>query len=231
MDFYVFPHCPRAEGALSKLEECGRLWAYPATPVQQKCRITILDSGAYGLFQSGRKMSRKYFRELSEHYQTYNSKNTLCVAPDVVCDPMQTMYNFARWHRASLFPHVCPVIQPDNKHKLDFELYRYQADYYITNFHAKTIFLSNWLSAEMAVGQGIQRIVDYIRSCGVEYIHVLGAGWDMRDVLRWHTVRGVNSCDSIAYYTDGAASRFGSDKPEENARRILCELKKRTLSP
>ena len=231
MDFYVFPHCPRAEGALSKLEECGRLWAYPATPVQQKCRITILDSGAYGLFQSGRKMSRKYFRELSEHYRTYNSKNTLCVAPDAVCDPMQTMYNFDRWHRASLFPHVCPVIQPDSKRSLNFDLYQYQVDYYVKAYHSKIIFLSNWLPAEIAIGLGIQRIVDYILARGVEYIHVLGAGWNLRDVLQWHTVRGINSCDSIAYYTAGAASRFGSSRPEENARRIICELKKRTLSP
>ena len=226
MDFFVFPHCKGAERELSKISDCGRLFAYPAVPAKQECRITILDSGAFALFKNGRKMTKKYFTDLAEHYSRNYDEKTICVAPDVVCDAMQTMRNFSLWHKMSLFPKISPVIQPDSKHDLNIELYKYQIDFYVDNYYSKTILLSNLMTADMAIGLGIQKVIDHAKSRGIEYIHILGAGWSMRDVLMWNTVRGINSCDSIAYYTKGASIRFGSADPAENARRIICNLKK-----
>lgn len=226
MDFFVFPHCKAAEKKLSQISDCGRLFAYPAVPLRQSCRMTILDSGAYGLSQGKRKMGKSYFLKLSEHYEKYSTEKTLCVAPDVVCDPQKTMRNFALWKKMGLFSRISPVVQPSGKHDLSIELHMYQIDHYVDLYGTKVIFLSNWLPAKMAIGLGIQRVVDHARKRGVEYIHVLGAGWSMDDVLLWDTVRGVNSCDSIAYYTAGSDVRFGSSDPAENARRILCALRK-----
>ena len=99
-------------------------------------------------------------------------------------------------------------------------------DFYTKNYNSKILLFSNWLTADMAIGQGIQKIVDYARSRKVVYIHILGAGWNISDVKQWHSVNGVSSCDSIAYYTAGCEQRFGSKDPAENARRIIYEISK-----
>lgn len=226
MDFFVFPHFEKSEKDLSQFPDCGRLFAYPCVPKFQDCKIVILDSGAYGLFESGRKMGANYFKKLSAHYEKFYTEKTICVAPDVVCDPMLTMTNFKKWHKLNLFEHIAPVIQPSTKQEIDFDLYKYQIDFYTKNYNSKILFFSNWLTADMAIGQGIQKIVDYARSKKVEYIHIFGAGWNVSDVKQWHSVNGVSSCDSIAYYTAGCEQRFGSKDPAENARRIIYEISK-----
>lgn len=229
MDFFVFPHCKGSESELMQLTNCGRLYAYPAIPKKQDCQITILDSGAYGLSQAGRTMGIKYLKNLSEHYERYYNDHTICVAPDVVCNPMATIQNFKKWHDLKLFKNISPVIQPADKKSIDFELYKYQIDFYTKKYDIKIMLFSNWLSADLAIAQGVQKSVDYARSQGVTYIHMLGAGWNLSDVKKWNSIRGINSCDSIAYYTEGAVHRFGSQNPAENARRIICEINRGRL--
>lgn len=226
MEFYVFPHCPKAEKQLITFSDCGRLFAFPAVPTKQKCRMTILDSGAYGLFQSGRKITERYMQKLSEHYKKYYTDNVICVAPDVVCNPSITIRNFDRWKKLGLFEHISPVIQPDCKERVCRSLYEYQIDYYVKNHGTKTMLFSNWLTADAAIALGLPDILRYARKKGVEYIHMLGAGWNIYDLSRWDTIDGINSCDSIAYYSHGAEKRFWSDDPAENARRIICLIKK-----
>lgn len=229
MDFFVFPHFEKSEKDLSQFSDCGRLFAYPCEPKFQDCKIVILDSGAYGLFESGRKMGANYFKKLSAHYEKFYTEKTICVAPDVVCDPLLTMTNFKKWHKLNLFEHIAPVIQPASKQEIDFDLYKYQIDFYTKKYDIKIMLFSNWLSADLAIAQGVQKSVDYARSRGVTYIHMLGAGWNLPDVKKWNSIRGINSCDSIAYYTEGAVNRFGSQNPAENARRIICEINRGRL--
>ena len=221
----VFPHCPRAEAELRKISDCGRLFAYPAKPVSQDCKVTILDSGAFGFFEAGKRPGNEYFKKLSDHYERYADEKTICVAPDVVCDPMETMMRFDRWHRMGLYQGISPVIQPDNAHSINIELYKYQINFYTTRFGIKTLLFSNWVSADIAIGLGIQQIITFARTRGVEYIHMLGAGWNIDDVRMWNTIDGITSCDTIAYYTSGCKERFGSEDPAENARRIICAIR------
>lgn len=222
---YVFPNCSKFEKEICEINGIGRLFAFPTVPyIKEDSPIVILDSGAFAL--NGKQMSKDYMINLSEHYKKYNSENTICVAPDVINNPLKTMQNYKNWIDSGLFSQISPVIQPQGKRTFSLESYKFQIDYYVKNFSPKKMLFANWLTAQESIGLGIYEAVMYAKEKGVEWVHILGAGWNLRDVETWASVKAIDSIDSIAYYTKGCDVRFGSKNPVENVRRIIKCIKR-----
>ena len=80
-----------------KLLEYKRLYAFPAAP---EIKPFILDSGAFALSKSGKKMNEDYLERLYLHYKKYECWK---VAPDVFLNPIKTMKNFKFWEYLLIF--------------------------------------------------------------------------------------------------------------------------------
>ncbi len=210
----------------------SKLYAFPRDPEPPEGELRILDSGAFGLSKAGRqtRMSADYMRRLAEYYRCFgNVAGTVCVAPDVFGDPDQTLRQW-RWWRTEGFPSVAPVIQFPRK-RLDLNSVVAQCRAYVP-WNPEFVCISNpglWAvqaEAQLRVVLSITR--ELLRPA---WVHVLGAGWDIEDILAWSRL-GFESIDSIAYYTaaqageswDGAAPdtdwRVTAQRNAEAARRF-----------
>ena len=47
----------------------------------------------------------------------------------------------------------------------------------------------------------VEKVWTYVKEQGFEWIHLLGAGWDLDDIKAWKSSKYIDSMDSIAYYT------------------------------
>lgn len=222
MAVWVCPHCPKksAEKEIEKIQGLNRLYAFPCEPKFINSSLVILDSGAFGLSQSGGKINFKYMQRLSEHYEKYYRKNVLCVAPDEFANPEQSMMNFQKWHKNKLFSHISPVLQCERKNEINIDSLKFQADFYREK--ADTIFFSNaFLYGRHSKILKVEKVFEYCKQIGFEWVHCLGAGWDIEDVKIWAQMNCLDSFDSIAYYTTKDIDTFGSLNPVENVKEII----------
>ena len=222
MAVWVCPNCPKksAEKEIEKIQGLNRLYAFPREPKFVNGGLVILDSGAFGLSQSGGKMNFKYMQRLSEHYEKYYRENVLCVAPDEAINPEQTMMNFKKWHKNNLFPYITPVLHSDLKYSFSEDAMLFQADFY-KKYTDVIFFGSPKLSARQGQILNVNKLFGKIKSLGYKWIHKLGVGWDLNEIKIWGNMENLDSFDSIAYYTAKDKNVFGSLDPAENVRNIL----------
>lgn len=187
---YIFPVPLWLRG---KILEHKRLYAFPAVPEDNPF---ILDSGAFALSKSGGKMDAAYLERLYKYYKKYPDANR--VAPDVFLNPRRTMKNFKLWMDQYSDCRVWPVIQCSSK-KIEWASIEYQLDFYSEFFNRiEILFFSNpSLRAGSYPKDIFKKIKDLYR---VDWIHNLGAGWDIQDIRGYATLGGLDSIDSIAYY-------------------------------
>jgi len=221
MSIWVCPHCPKpsAEKEIEKIEGLARLYAYPCEPKFKNGGLVILDSGAFALSQSGRRMNFAYMKKLSEHYKKHYSENVICVAPDEFLNPVQSMINFKNWHKLGLFSNACPVLQCETKFKIDEKSILQQAEFYRN--YSEVVFFSNPSLTAKESGYKLNKIFGKIKDMGYKWIHNLGAGWNLEDVKAWKNIENLDSFDSIAYYNTKNQSEFGSLDAVKNVKEIL----------
>lgn len=223
---YVIPRCPdkKNETDIENLIPLNRLFAYPSEPFLQNGGYTILDSGAYGLYQRGSSINLNYMKKLSAHYEKYATENVFCVAPDEYLNPIASMSNFISWKNSKLFQSVCPVIQSWHEKQIDENCIMKQVKFYRKNTSQDRIFFSNnALTASEASFFGLNEIFRKIHQAGFKWIHNLGAGWSLKDIKEWKKFEQLDSMDSIAYYSTKNINEFGSLNPFENVKSI-CRL-------
>lgn len=226
MSIWVCPHCPKksAEREIEKIEGLARLYAYPCEPRFENKGLVILDSGAFGLSQSGGIMNLDYMKKLSAYYERYYRENVLCVAPDSFLNPLQSLMNFKTWHKNKLFKNITPVLQCEKKYVIEEKRLLQQADFY--KDYSENIFFSNpSLNFEMSKSQNIEKILKKIKQMGYKWIHNLGAGWNIEDIKGWSTVSALDSFDSIAYYTTKNINEFGTLNALNNVKKVIECLK------
>lgn len=199
-----------------------RLYAYPKEPEPPAVdQFVIIDSGASALSHTGEKIGAGWMKLLARHYEKYKASDEfpiLAIAPDVALDPQSTMDNWNWWHK-HIGLKIVPVIQfPSKQKKIPIGLLLKQAGFY-KPFKPNVICLSNApnfrsvSTPEMAV---LAKLIK--QSSGATWIHLLGAGFNYQDVKGWLKM-GINSVDSVAYYTDAQRKRrwrLGSAEVDEN---------------
>lgn len=222
MSIWVCPHCPKAkaEKEIEKIDGLARLYAYPAIPKFKNNSLTILDSGAFGLSQSGGKMTSEYLRRLSDHYRAFSRENVLCVAPDVALNPMDSMQNFKKWHKKGYFEKIVPVLHSPSKYSFDEATLMFQAEFY-RRFTDVIFWGSPKASADFALGLHYDRIFEKLKAMGFKWIHKLGVGWNLQEIEFWKNMPFLDSFDSISYYNCKSISAFGSFDPVENVKKIM----------
>lgn len=222
MSIWVCPHCPKpsAEKKIEQIEGLARLYAYPCKPEFANGGLVILDSGAFGLHQAGKKMNFAYMKRLSEHYEKYYADNVFCVAPDVSVNPMQSMQNFKRWHKNGFFKHIVPVLHSDKIDSFHMDTMLYQANFY--RKYSDVVFIgSPKLSAELAKQVRISDLFKELKLMGYRWLHKLGVGWNLEEVKVWRDMPYLDSFDSIAYYSTRDINGFGSLDAFQNVEKIL----------
>jgi hypothetical protein len=188
------------------LLEFPRLYAFPAqseAPAPES--FVILDSGAFGLSQRGIQMSKAHMAKLAEHYALHGASDAfphVAVAPDAYPNPFQTMRQWHYWYDQS-YTRVAPVIQQTQKHGCDARVTLMQCLEY-EPYKPQTVFVSNpGLTGKEARFLGFQAVLDTVQeTLAPRWVHVLGAGWHPEDLEQWTRLRGWDSMDTIAYYTD-----------------------------
>lgn len=205
---FVFPHCPVCESKVAEIDNISRLFAYPTEPTfTNNARITILDSGAFGLSLIKQKMTIGYMQKLSKHYEKYHQNDVLCIAPDEFLNPDASMFNFLRWHKLNLFSNVTPVIQAKQKGIVDIEDLYKQAEFY-RKYSDTICFSNNGLTSDKAMCIHLDKLFDFLKSLDFKWVHVLGAGWDTKDILGWSQFDGISSIDTIVYYLNKTESQI-----------------------
>lgn len=186
---YIFPIPSWLRG---KLLNYKRLYAFPVEPEDNPF---ILDSGAFGLSKSGKKMNEAYFESLHQYYIKYPGWH---VAPDVFLNPFRTMRNFKKWIHKYPDCRVWPVIQ-FNAEMVEWKTIEYQLDFYLKYIpELDILFFSNPSLRACNYPKDIfQKIKD---NYPVSWIHNLGAGWNIEDIRIYASLKGLDSIDSIAYY-------------------------------
>lgn len=226
MPEYVFPHCQKQEGEIEKIKGISRLYAYPCKPCfENESKIVILDSGAYGLSKAKIKMSDSYMKKLSEHYLKYYCDNTLCIAPDEFLNPIQSMQNIRKWFKKGLFGSVTAVLQASKKNEINLDDLKYQAEFY-RQYTDTICFSNNNLRGMQAQNFKLNIIFDFCKKLEYKWIHVLGAGFSIRDICDWFDIGNFDSMDSIAYYTTKNKEEFGSLNAVENIKEIMKHVSK-----
>lgn len=216
---YVFPYCAKIEKQLNQILCLNRLCAFPSIPNFKNYNFVIIDSGAYALSIQKKKMNKSYMERLNQHYEKYYQANFFCIAPDEFLNPTQSMWNFKIWQQNNFFKNITAVLQAEKKRQLNIDNLFRQVDYY-RKYTDSIFFSNNGLTGEMARKFHIERLFKYMKSLKIKHIHCLGAGWNIEDIKQW-SATGVDSIDSIAYYTTNDANEFGSVKPLENVYTIL----------
>lgn len=203
--WYVLPVHARLRG---RLDPFPRLYACPVEPEPPAAEdpLVILDSGAYGLSCRGRTLGPRDFPDLEWYYLKYGGSDRrpiVAVAPDIYLDPDGTVRNHRAWVRQGRRP-VAPVVQFRRAREVDMAAVADQANYYRTG-RPPFLFVSNpGLKGVNAIRAGFGLAVALLRERinSLEWIHVLGAGWDLEDIRAWSLIPGIDSIDSIAYYQE-----------------------------
>lgn len=219
---YVFPKCKDRENEMQNIDGIARLFAFPNKPNIKKNNITILDSGAYNLFKNGGYIDKGYMSRLSYYYEKYAnySDEVMCVAPDMFLNPMQSMFNIRKWFKNFYYGNVAAILQCDRKNYVDIEYLKQQVDYYLS--YTNIIFFSNNnLTGEQAKMFHLEELFKYMKEQGVVWIHVLGAGWNLKDIRDWCSIDYFDSLDSIAYYATKDIKEYGSFDAIENVKNIV----------
>lgn len=222
MSIWVCPHCPKksAEREIEKIDGLARLYAFPCEPRFENGGLVILDSGAFGLFHSGGKITFAYMQMLSAHYQKYYRENMICVAPDVARNPVQSMLNFQKWNKNKLFQHITPVIHSDNKLSFNEKAMLDQAEYY-REYSDKILVGAPKITGKQAKATHLDSVFVKLKQMGYRWIHKLGVGWNIDDIKSWRDIQGLDSFDSISYYTAQDKKDFGSIDILDNVNSIL----------
>lgn len=188
---YIFPVPTWLRG---KLLSYKRLYAFPTIPEDDPF---ILDSGAFALSKSDRRMDVAYLESLYQYYKKYQGWK---VAPDVYLNSRNTMRNFDKWMKTYSDCELFPVIQCQTK-SLEWEIIRYQLDFYADYFsYLPVLFFSNpGLKAFQYPNDFFQKIKNFNR-LDIIKIHNLGAGFDISDIQGYMNLSGLDSVDSISYY-------------------------------
>lgn len=223
---YVFPNCAKKEKKIGEMQGISRLFAYPGKPhFRNNGKITVLDSGAWGLSISGGKMDNRYMKKLSKHYNEFGQyrDDILCIAPDEFLNPTQSMMNLRKWFKNNYYTKVTPVIQAESKKNINIDNLKFQVDYYL-NFSDTLCFSNNALTGEMAKMFRLEELFLYAKEKGCRWIHVLGAGWSLKDIEDWFSIKYFDSLDSVAYYSTKDMSEFGSLNPIKNLESITSKV-------
>jgi len=184
------------------LRDFDRLYAYPNKPDLSGDCLVILDSGAFALSKSKHKMDERYMHDLAEHYSQYMIRNHVyAIAPDVFKNSYKSIQQFQYFIEKYPDIQVAPVIQFFSS-TIDLFNAKKQIDKYSTLSNSKLVCISN--NSFCPINQ--YRELSYIVSCIRQkfndvWVHVLGAGYSHNNVKDWLKT-GVNSVDSISYYTD-----------------------------
>jgi hypothetical protein len=183
----------------------NRLYAYPNIPLLDDNHRIILDSGAFGLSKSGRSMDESHIAKLAKHYETYGKKaNVFCIAPDVFKNATLSMRQYKDFIAKYEKIKIVPVIQFVSSY-IDFFSIKKQVTAYQKITNSRMICISNNKFDPVKQFKELKFIVDEIkRKNGDILIHVLGAGYSHNNVKDWMEI-GVDSIDSISYYTDAQA--------------------------
>jgi hypothetical protein len=184
-----------------RLLDFPRLYAYPTAPEPAR-DFVILDSGAFEMSMRGKQIDEMHMKKMNDHYQKFgasNDKPVIGVAPDVFLNPAATMKNWQTWN-ANHYAPVAPVIQFTAMKKIDLYSVMKQVKFYGVHPFA---FISNpGLRGAEAWSRSFQHAVNLVReNMKPNWIHILGAGWDRQDVADWKRISGIDSIDTIAYYT------------------------------
>jgi len=217
--FFVCPTPTRLRGRLLDLP---RLYAYPVEPElpPPDDGFIILDSGAYAA--GGRALNENHAELLHEHYSAFADERVICIMPDTLFDYEQTLYMW-NWWRWTFELRVAPVVQCERRGGAgvystmkSMEDYARDLDRWPRLFGRPFIAWSNpFLYGLEAKERGVAHSIAVIRRhVPNAWIHVLGAGWDAKDVRVWLRELDVDSVDTIAYYTDS-----DDEVAIENARR------------
>lgn len=237
---YVFPYNSSLEDEINKISEVkGRLRAFPA--LQRNFKIyaskeeypfknnfpetvekVILDSGAFALSQTNHRMDNEYMMALDQYFHYNADERSICVAPDVFRNPSETIINFKKWHSLGFRKDIAPVIQNVSHHRIDLKILRYQADFYRKYSDVMLYSNSCRLTGEYSRMYRLQDFFKYLKKdLKVKWIHVLGAGWSLKDIEDWKKIGYFDSMDSFAYYTKQDCADYGSLDPVENIKNIL----------
>ena len=203
-----------------ELSGFDRLYAYPNIPNITPEHMIILDSGAFALSCKKQKMDDEYIQQLAKHYEQYvQYKNVYFIAPDVFKFPELSMKQFL-YFRSICNVDVAPVIQFKSP-TADIFSAKKQIKFY--KEHApdlRLICISNHAFNIERQSGAISEIVKMIQDswAGIK-IHVLGAGFNSRDVATWMKT-GVTSMDSVSYYSDAQAKQkwvFGKSSVQSSS--------------
>jgi hypothetical protein len=220
--------CPVPQPLRGQLLHYSRLYAYPVEPEPPDgSGFVILDSGAFGLAMARRKMDDEYIAALAAHYARYAGERVLCVAPDEYLNPRRTMANYAAWRSAP----VVPVIQSSRRRTVDAYDVRRQVQFYseylsnIPRYRDRPViaFSNPALYAAEKPLPVWRTLCAVIRAHIPDaWIHVLGAGWSPDDIRVWRET-GVNSIDSIAYYTSAQSGEAWSGQAADDWRFVAVQ--------
>ena len=221
--------CPVPEWLRGKLLEYNRLYAFPVVPEPiANSEFQILDSGAYGLSLSKRKMTDEYLENLNTHYNKYSGQNIYCVAPDTFLNFKETIEKFEKWH-SNDYCKVQPVIQMPKAKNFDWNIIKYQLDYYSDFFDGNIDFLlfSNPFCRQIEYPKNLFKKIHDLYA--IDWIHNLGAGLNLQDVKAWSQTK-INSIDTIAYYNavnsvDGNWMRVSGTKISKAQKNALIANK------
>lgn len=216
---YVLPVPEQLRGQLLPY---ARLYAFPTEPEPPAGdKFIILDSGAFGLSQAGKRMDSDYIQRLKAHYQRFQADNVLCIAPDEYLSPSVSVARYLEWDG----PAVVPVLQFARARKLDATgLFRQLSAYApfaerLPRYQGRPVVaLSNpGLYADEVAPSTLAFICSLIRRTFPNaWIHMLGAGWNIQDIRGWAArPGGFDSMDSIAYYTAAQAGEAWRDRGQD----------------
>lgn len=198
MGKYVFPHCTKYESQISKIQGINRLFAYPKEPHFLNCsEVVILDSGAFGLSLSGQKMNINYMKKLSDHYEKFLNLSTICIAPDEFLNPMQSMQNTKKWAKNNFYKNIACVLQASKNKIIDIEELMAQLRFY-REYCDKICFSNNGLLGVQS--KKLEKVFYESKILGFTHLHILGAGWSLKDIQEWQKIKYWDTMDSIAYY-------------------------------
>lgn len=184
------------------LQKFNRLYAFPTVPDLAGDNMVILDSGAFALSKSGKKMNADYMQRLADHYRHYQTRdNVFCIAPDVFKNSFLSVRQYQNFIADFADVPVCPVVQFKSS-TIDLFSTKKQIDSYAQMRQSRFVAISNNAFCPLKQHKELSYITDYIRRrFGSVWVHVLGAGYSHNNVKDWLKT-GVNSIDSISYYTD-----------------------------
>jgi hypothetical protein len=188
-----------------------RLYAFPRKPDPPGDSFIILDSGAFGLAQRGHEIGERHMARLAEHYAHAQGERIICIAPDVCFNPVNTIANYALWRRKYAHLPVAPVLQPRGPGRVDLYDLRQQVNSYLDYldvwprlFGRPFLAVANPSLVGLANGsRGFQFLRRMIQQAVPDvWLHMLGAGWSLPDIIAWRDLDCFDSMDSVAYYED-----------------------------